>query len=909
MTSRTQPPALWRNLSSLWRRPDRRRRAGFRPSVEALECRRLLNGSGVPGVLFTPNPAPPSLGNGSGHAVLTNAHVQLLFWGSYWDNNPLAQQIYSAAQRIVSGPYLNALAQYSGIGQASLRPQWVVDHQHGLPGKVGDVETFVDDYQGTTVQNYYLPEPDDDPQIIYFVFTPPGVAVPTSPANGGAYHSDYKDYDFPLHWENVPYAWVSTPTSGSPQQVMDYITVRFSHELAEAATDTLPNADPAYQFPGGGEVGDVCQPNYYRLNGDWVNSYWSQADSACIVPTGGSDSALVNGKALTINGGQLQNVSDTIALDVSGGGVKATVNGDTFQFDPGQITSIQVNAASNTETIAVDGTLPKVPVTIDLGPGSDTVQLDPTQASDPIQSQVTVNATKGGKQHVRLAPTGSLSLIEAPVQIDGGGGTEQVILEGSYGGALTDTLTGSRTGSLPLGSFTLSYSDVSTLALGPAGTISKLTLQGGPFATELDTVSDAGAGSIQFDGALPDHGTLDYTSVTELDDLVSVPSAAYDFTGSGGVSLPYVAVADGPVLNGSQTTSLQQTFTYFSGGRLSLKFYTVMDPVDFASKGDVTVQGGSQDATIDVNNPNAAAGLATLEIDPGPGATTVDVESTSAAVATTVTNDGVWNNVETVDLNAPGQGVQAVNGTVDVENPDFYTGAKTNLLIDDSGDAVPQGSVYLQDGRLSGLAPATIIWGGISSLTVTGGGGGNTFNVASFGNLPDTTLHSGAGDDSITVSVSPMSGYHLTVDGGAGYDQLFIDLLVPSQVVGQTHGVVSVSDPAPNTRGSVIDYQDIEKLDVNQPPALGGDGNGLDGNGNLLPPSLGGPSFLPPNLGGPDEGPQLFMSRHKPGTKGGHPRRPRHAVRHVKQARRVKKTTDAGPGAAPVAVNPQPLPP
>jgi hypothetical protein len=109
------------------------------------------------------------------------------------------------------------------------------------------------------------------------------------------------------------------------------------------------------------------------------------------------------------------------------------------------------------------------------------------------------------------------------------------------------------------------------------------------------------------------------------------------------------------------------------------------------------------------------------------------VESTPKSVATTVINDGVWFNLETVTLNTPSQGVQAIYGTVDVEYSLVNWGAKTNLVIDDTGDKTARSGVNLIDGQLTGLAPAKITWGAITSLTVTGGSGGNSFNVFSLG--------------------------------------------------------------------------------------------------------------------------------------------------------------------------------
>jgi hypothetical protein len=827
--------------------------------VEALEQRT------VPTLLVTPHFRYPNESD-QGGLRQSSPPIYLIYWGTYWATapsngdpaNPSAAEVTSALKGVVGSAYLSGLTQYGVNGQASVAGPTVI-HNNNPPANFSDSditgEVADEMYYGNVPANFFLGQATGTG--IYVVVTPPNLG-----GNESGVSDNGTGFSFNLlrGSASMQYIWLGgLPANGvnglKGATVLDYYVDNFGHELAENITDPSnnaitvtpnspnPAANPTWTGGGSSQVCDCEAQLYtYRIqdgvhpNGLLVQSYWSQKDDAYLIPDGTPETFTLTPSNPT-NSNQLTGNMEQYALAFNGDGrtiavgddkgrLQITVNGtDSVEFDAGQITSITVNSHS-------------------------------------------------GNSHLLVNDVSAVTSVTSITDNDTGGGS-QLTIQGPLGGTLTDTLSAANSGSLPLGGLTVSYNKIANVTLKPTGTVSNLTLKGGPFATELDTVSDAGAGSVQFDGGLSNHGTLNYSSVTELDDLVQIQSAEYDFTGSVGVFPPYVAVVDGPVVNGVQTTSLQQQIVYVRGGRLTVSYYTVVDPVEFANKGDVTVRGGSQipttalNATIDLNNPHPAAGLSTLEIDPGAGTTHVNVESTPKpvgdllslfqSVATTVTNDGVWYNLQTVTLNTPSQGVQAINGTVDVEDPNYYSGARTNLVIDDTGDNTARSNVNLSDSQVTGLAPAKITWGAISSLTVTGGGGGNSFNVSSAGGLPMTTLNAGDGGDTFTITVNPMSRYQLTVNGGKGYDALLVDVTSPAAQVSQPHGLVSVSSPVSKNYGSTIHYNTaIDLLDVNQPTALGGLGNGLDGNGNLLPPSLGGPSLLPPNLGGPNEGPPLM---------------------------------------------------
>jgi hypothetical protein len=99
---------------------------------------------------------------------------------------------------------------------------------------------------------------------------------------------------------------------------------------------------------------------------------------------------------LTVNGDQLVNHDDTITLDANGNGVRVTLNGETARLEPGQISCIVVNTLTGTDTVNIERTLAGVPVTVDLGSGTDTVNISPAAHNlSNIGGAVNVNGGAG----------------------------------------------------------------------------------------------------------------------------------------------------------------------------------------------------------------------------------------------------------------------------------------------------------------------------------------------------------------------------------------------------------------------------------------------------------------------------------------------------------------------------------
>ena len=122
--------------------------------------------------------------------------------------------------------------------------------------------------------NPALPKPS--PNTLYFIYTPPGVAI----VQGGGssckafcgYHSNIGNSIF---YAPMPYA-------GCPggMSALDALTGTSSHELCEAITDAIPGT--GWYEDNNGEIGDICAWKFKRL-GPWnVQLEWSNTAGRCV---------------------------------------------------------------------------------------------------------------------------------------------------------------------------------------------------------------------------------------------------------------------------------------------------------------------------------------------------------------------------------------------------------------------------------------------------------------------------------------------------------------------------------------------------------------------------------------------------------------------------------------------------
>jgi hypothetical protein len=234
------------------------------------------------------NPPAVAFSAGPGE-TLHNVHVQLIFWGAWWNNNPLASQVHDALVNLLAGPYMTYLAQY-GVRRGNVKGvTFAGDSEPGtftFKSVTGLVTNLLDDDR--------LPEPDDEWPIVYAVIMPansafqsavPGVVSNTIGQNGKVTWHDFDIGDV----DNDPAYCLWAGNDGSAT-ALGYITTVLSHELAEIATD--PNGgDGVRQIGCSGsscQIGDpatVCQKWCDVVRGVKAQAYWSQLDGNGVLPT------------------------------------------------------------------------------------------------------------------------------------------------------------------------------------------------------------------------------------------------------------------------------------------------------------------------------------------------------------------------------------------------------------------------------------------------------------------------------------------------------------------------------------------------------------------------------------------------------------------------------------------------
>ncbi|HZR27212.1 MAG TPA: hypothetical protein VFA71_00415, partial [Terriglobales bacterium] len=240
----------------------------------------VLDGSQVVGVYNVPGGAVAGdfVSDQGGPRVVSN-DLQLIFWGSWWLNgsNPGASDVINMVHQTLSSPYLSELSQY-GFQNLNLRTPIIVSNPDAIGNlKFNDAGDLIWDH---LIDNDVFPEPDDGGRFIYMVFLPPTATLVDSA--GGSEHSIATDTD-PFTFDQDT-AWVAVSSYGD----LPYMTVAFTHELAETITD--PDiGTPAWvmnrTIRGGDEIGDAC------VGADWyenlfVQAYWSQHHGGCVIPFG-----------------------------------------------------------------------------------------------------------------------------------------------------------------------------------------------------------------------------------------------------------------------------------------------------------------------------------------------------------------------------------------------------------------------------------------------------------------------------------------------------------------------------------------------------------------------------------------------------------------------------------------------
>jgi hypothetical protein len=499
-----------------------------------------------------------------GGPVIQNADVDLIFWGAGWTSGQgptLQAKVKQAVATLLASPLLSGLSQYRGIGNAQLlRTDLITSTSPAAQSTDADFDAFVQ----ANLNDGTLPiTPEMDSQILYMVIPQLGT---TDPAEGaaGAHDSDVSDFG------RFHYGWTANADGD-----LDAITSDFSHELMEGVTDPEVNVNTAFVVPSTlDEIGDGEAQDYtYRLDGVLVQSFLSQQDQAYAIYDGNAQQFLVSyNRILTINSGQLTDPDDTITVGGnSAGGYLVTLNGENVQFDPAWIKEIVINTGNGNETINVEKTFNSGPVIINLGSGTNAINLSPmAQNLDHLAGALTINGGAGTNTLVvndqGMASNETYTLTSSTLVRSGAGkityneianlvlnttnGTNTITVQSSAagstvtlsGGSGTNTLVGSNTANI----WNLAGSNAGALGgvaiAGPVNFSGIENLKGGS-ANDTFVFEDGAAvtGTIDGGGGV---NTLDYapdsTSV-----LVNLQTSVATGVGSGIANIQNVTGGSG----------------------------------------------------------------------------------------------------------------------------------------------------------------------------------------------------------------------------------------------------------------------------------------------------------------------------------------------------------------------------
>jgi hypothetical protein len=257
------PPA-----GSTWATSGTSRVAVFPPTAEATSYR------------------PGDSASDLGGPFQTNAHIVVMFWGSYWSSSAAAAwarwDIQSSIGTLTSGVYFSQLSQYGGINTPVVDGVWIYAESDpptsfdACSGGGGDVigDFVLNELAGGDVPGHG----SNTPNMVYVVVTPPATQGTGSPCHS---HSPSGPFDYEwlyLHTYDGTAAGVPFPIA---------TTEDFSHETVESISDYYTEVHPGWVMNTGAvgenELADGCF-GFATLDGVVVRPYWSNAQSACVVP-------------------------------------------------------------------------------------------------------------------------------------------------------------------------------------------------------------------------------------------------------------------------------------------------------------------------------------------------------------------------------------------------------------------------------------------------------------------------------------------------------------------------------------------------------------------------------------------------------------------------------------------------
>jgi hypothetical protein len=235
----------------------------------------------IPDELLAAPAAAPQL-TYRGGALLTDVEVFTVFWGSGWQSGPqagLIAKLNKFFDDILVSSLIDQLGEYSVAGMTighGKRTGTATITSPAIKHAVTDGAIQHMLRQEISV-NAAFPKPG--PNVLYFVYLPPGVSVTSQGSKSCTsfcgYHSDINGQIF---YAVMPYAGCNGCLGGLA--ALDALTSTSSHELCEAITDAVPGQ--GWYDDQNGEIGDICAWKTKTVDGYTVQLEWSNKSNSCV---------------------------------------------------------------------------------------------------------------------------------------------------------------------------------------------------------------------------------------------------------------------------------------------------------------------------------------------------------------------------------------------------------------------------------------------------------------------------------------------------------------------------------------------------------------------------------------------------------------------------------------------------
>jgi hypothetical protein len=390
----------------------------------------------------------------------------------------------------------------------------------------------------------------------------------------------------------------------------------------------------------------------------------------------------------------------------------------TFPFG---VNFVNVNGGSGANIYNIINTEAGFATAVNTGAGSDTVNVLATSGT------LTVNGQGGGGNDVlNLGNANSLAGINGPVNVINGPSYFHVNVNDGGDNANHPNVilsTGSLTGLAPA-AINFGFASINTLAIAVGNGNNTYTVSGSQ--AYLGTILNTGDGNdiVNIQGnayALTVNAGGSGADVVNVGNPNSLAGITGPLTLNNPPSFSHVNINDGAdnadhpnvILTATSLTGLAPAPIAF--GQADLDSLTI------------TVGNGNNTYTV----VNTQAGLANLStLNTGGGTDTVNVQATTGAL--TINAAGFGSDV--VNVGNAGS-VQAINGSLTITDPPSFA----TINVDDSADGnartVTLDTVGFAYGRITGLAPAAILYKYLdtNSVTIETGPGGATVNALSTG--------------------------------------------------------------------------------------------------------------------------------------------------------------------------------